>query len=84
MFDDIREEVLTIMEAGLKSDQTFSVGMMVRVEEFAEEYKDTSHTYILSLLEDIRQKLAVIFEKFVVSSPPMFFSSEVVDSLIIG
>ncbi|TPX63540.1 hypothetical protein SpCBS45565_g06534 [Spizellomyces sp. 'palustris'] len=64
IFDDVREEILLILDAGLKGDQTFAVGMMVRVEEYIDEYKDTCHTYNLLLLEEINKKLVSMFERF--------------------
>ncbi|TPX59726.1 hypothetical protein PhCBS80983_g02258 [Powellomyces hirtus] len=64
LFDESKEGVISLVEAGLKGDQTYAIGMMVRAEEYMEEYKDTAHTYNLSLLEKVNEKLVAVFDKF--------------------
>ncbi|KAJ3295740.1 Exocyst complex component 1 [Borealophlyctis nickersoniae] len=65
MFQDLREEMLTMIESSLKYDQTYAVSIMVRIEEYIDEHKNTGHTYIVALLDGVHKKLTSIFEKFV-------------------
>ncbi|KAI9092400.1 exocyst complex component Sec3-domain-containing protein [Phlyctochytrium arcticum] len=64
IFDDVREEIILVLEAGLKTDQTYAVGMLVRVQHLGDDYKDTCHTYVILLLEDIGKRITAVFDKF--------------------
>ncbi|KAJ3219492.1 Exocyst complex component 1 [Dinochytrium kinnereticum] len=65
LFDDIREDIITVVEAGLKYDQTFVVGMMSRVEECKREFETTAYFYVHSYLEAILMRLAHLLDKFI-------------------
>ncbi len=53
------------MEAGLKYDQSYSVGMMAQVEYHLKEYQKTCHVYVVNLLEALLRKANLTFEKFI-------------------
>ncbi|KAJ3159822.1 Exocyst complex component 1 [Geranomyces michiganensis] len=64
LFDETKEGIISLLENGLKGDTTFAVGMIVQVEDFLEEFKNTCHTYIQTMLEQLNEKLVALFEKF--------------------
>ncbi|KAJ3151312.1 Exocyst complex component 1 [Geranomyces variabilis] len=64
LFDETKEGIISLLDNGLRSDATFAVGMIVHIEDFIEEFKNTCHTYIQTMLENLNEKLAAIFEKF--------------------
>ncbi|KAI9015084.1 exocyst complex component Sec3-domain-containing protein [Gaertneriomyces semiglobifer] len=65
MFEGVREEILDVLDAGVKADYTFAIGMMARLEPFTQDYQDTSHTYVLLLLEEIQKRLQELWDKFI-------------------
>ncbi|KAK6096096.1 hypothetical protein MT418_003971 [Batrachochytrium dendrobatidis] len=66
IFEDTREQLLGTIESGLKYDQSFSVGMMVHIEFYTKEYANTSHVFVINLLENLQKRTSAIFEKFVI------------------
>ncbi|KAJ3364894.1 Exocyst complex component 1 [Kappamyces sp. JEL0680] len=65
LFEDIRDMLNAVIEAGLKNDQSHSVGMLAHIEFHTKEYHKTCHIYIINLLEALSRKVNVVFEKFV-------------------
>ncbi|KAI8851591.1 exocyst complex component Sec3-domain-containing protein [Chytridium lagenaria] len=63
LFDDIREELVSVMESGLKYDQTFVVGMMARVEECKKDFEGTAYFYLVSFLDSIMMRLAALLDR---------------------
>ena len=53
------------MEAGLKYDQSCSVGMMAQIEYHLKEYQKTCHIFVVNLLEALLRKANLTFEKFI-------------------
>ncbi|KAI8826808.1 exocyst complex component Sec3-domain-containing protein [Fimicolochytrium jonesii] len=64
IFNDVRAEVLGTLDFALKGDQTYAIGMMVAVEDFVDDYKETCHSYLMEVLDDINKKVGGVFEKF--------------------
>ncbi|KAJ3320672.1 hypothetical protein HDV06_005080 [Boothiomyces sp. JEL0866] len=65
VFQEVRDLILSNIDAGLKYDQSYSVGMMVNIEYHIRENQNTCHTYILNLLDSLSRKVNISFEKFV-------------------
>ncbi|KAJ3080543.1 hypothetical protein HK102_002976 [Quaeritorhiza haematococci] len=65
IFSDVREDLFSLIDAGLKHDQSYAVGMMVRLEEFMKDTESTGHTFVNALLGAVQKKLWAVFEKFV-------------------
>ncbi|KAJ3100932.1 Exocyst complex component 1 [Phlyctochytrium planicorne] len=65
LFDDIREDIIAIVEAGIKYDQTFIVGMMSRVEECKKDFETTAYFYVVVYLESILNRLAALLDRFI-------------------
>ncbi|KAJ3254540.1 hypothetical protein HK103_007094 [Boothiomyces macroporosus] len=65
VFQEVRDLVMANIDAGLKHDQSYSVGMMVNIEYHLRENQNTCHTYILNLLDSLSRKVNILFEKFV-------------------
>ncbi|KAJ3276670.1 hypothetical protein HDV01_004203 [Terramyces sp. JEL0728] len=65
VFQEVRDLILANIDAGLKYDQSYSVGMMVNIEYHLRENQQTCHTYILNLLDSLSRKVNIAFEKFV-------------------
>ncbi|KAL2918232.1 hypothetical protein HK105_202159 [Polyrhizophydium stewartii] len=66
IFEEVREQLLATVESGLRHDQSYSVGMMVHIEFYSKEYANTSHAFVINLLESLQKRASTIFEKFVV------------------
>ncbi|KAH6589898.1 hypothetical protein BASA61_005440 [Batrachochytrium salamandrivorans] len=66
IFEDTREQLVSTIESGLKYDQSFSVGMLVHIEFYSKEYANTSHVFVINLLESLQKRAATIFDKFIV------------------
>ena len=66
LFESVRDMFSTLIDNGLKLDQSFSVGMMTQIEYHAREYQKSCHAFSFSLLDFLSKKLYIIFEKFVV------------------
>lgn len=69
MFGKVKEEFLALIDVGLKTDQTFAVGILVRTEEYIKETESSSSSFVLNILNGIFKKATLIFEKFVVCLP---------------
>ncbi|KAJ3329805.1 hypothetical protein HDU76_007107 [Blyttiomyces sp. JEL0837] len=65
IFGDIRDLVHPFIDSCLKYDVTFSVGMMVRIEECIKGYENSAYTFLLVHLETVLSKLNTSFERFV-------------------
>lgn len=64
-FDHLKENLVSVIDLGLKYDVTFCIGMMVSIEANQKEYYNTCHSFVLSLLEYLHKKVEIHFEKFV-------------------
>lgn len=65
LFENVRDNLLGVMDAGLKYDQSYAVGMMVRIESHMREYQKTCHIFIVNLLDALLRKASLVLEKFV-------------------
>jgi exocyst complex component 1 len=65
LFEGIREMLMSVVDSGLKFEQSHSVGMMVKIEYHSKEYQKTSHTYVLNLLDSLLKRVLVTFDKFI-------------------
>ncbi|KAI8916885.1 exocyst complex component Sec3-domain-containing protein [Entophlyctis helioformis] len=66
IFEDVREQLLSTIEGGLKYDQSYAVGMLVHVEFYMKDYSNTSHVFVINMLESLQKRASHMFEKFVV------------------
>ncbi|KAJ3103895.1 hypothetical protein HDU96_009117, partial [Phlyctochytrium bullatum] len=62
---DIQEDLIALMESGLKYDQTFVVGMMARTEECKIDYESTAYQYVVHYLDGLSNRLAGLFDRFI-------------------
>ncbi|KAI9205813.1 exocyst complex component Sec3-domain-containing protein [Polychytrium aggregatum] len=65
MFSEAKEFLSNMIEAAIKYDQTFSVGMMVRIEEHMKETDSAAYSLLFETLDAVHKKASSIFEKFV-------------------
>ena len=65
LFEDIRDMLMSVLDAGLKFEHSNSVGMMVKIEYHFKEYQKTCHLYVCNLLESLLKKVLVTFDKFI-------------------
>jgi hypothetical protein len=69
VFDEFFDESLAFVDAALKYDQTFAVGMMSTIENLLLAYDKSAYTCLLNHLDNVFAKLVNIFDRFVVSRP---------------
>ena len=67
VFEDVREFLTSMVDAGLKYDATYSIGMLVHIEFYLKEYTNTSHVFLINALESLQRKTSQVYEKFVVT-----------------
>jgi hypothetical protein len=65
LFEGIRDSVISVMDTGLKHDQSYAVGMMVQIEYHQREYSKTSHIFIVQFLDALLRKTTLVLEKFI-------------------
>jgi hypothetical protein len=66
LFGNVKDLLHSIVDSGLKYDQSYSVGMMVQIEYYVREYEKTCHKFILQILDSLLRRTALVLEKFVV------------------
>jgi len=64
IFEEFKNELINIADAGTQYDPTFSIGMMVRLENLLREYKNTDQNYIYSIVEAAFKHLVVVFDSY--------------------
>ncbi|KAJ3412241.1 hypothetical protein HDV05_001052 [Chytridiales sp. JEL 0842] len=65
IYDEFFDESSVFIEAALKYDQTFAIGMLVKVEELLCIYDKSAYTCLLNHLDNVFAKLGNIFERFI-------------------
>jgi hypothetical protein len=66
LFTNVKEQLQSVVDTGLKHDQSYSIGMMVQIENHQRDLGKTCHTYIINLLEVLLRKITFTFDKFIV------------------
>ena len=67
MFDDLHENFSTLLDAGLKYDQSYAVAAFSYMENFMSEHADSSYILVYNFCDAFYKKCVVVYEKFVVS-----------------
>lgn len=66
LFTNLKDEITSVIDLGVKVDQSVSLGMASRTEEQLKETENTANVWLNLLLNNIHKKLLSIFNKFVV------------------
>jgi len=64
IFEDFKNELINITDAGTQFDPTFSIGMMVRLEGLLRDYKNTDQQYVYTVVESVFKHLVVVFDSY--------------------
>ncbi len=65
IFDSSADLIQSIVDNNLKSDPSFSVGVLIHTEYYMQKYKSTFNNYLNNFLETLNKKLMNIFDKFI-------------------
>ncbi|KAG4107324.1 hypothetical protein H8356DRAFT_1268497 [Neocallimastix lanati (nom. inval.)] len=64
IFEEFKNELINIADAGTQYDPTFSIGMMVRLESILRDYKNTDQHFIYTTVESVFKHLVVVFDSY--------------------
>ncbi|ORX50398.1 hypothetical protein BCR36DRAFT_327222 [Piromyces finnis] len=64
IFENFKNELINIVDAGSQHDPTFAIGMMVRLECLLRDYKNTDQNYIYTIVEYVFKHLVVVFDSY--------------------
>ena len=67
IFEEFKNELINIADAGTQYDPTFSIGMMVRLESILRDYKNTDQHFIYTTVESVFKHLVVVFDSYMVN-----------------
>jgi len=66
IFEEFKNELVNIADAGTQHDPTFAIGMMVRLESLLRDYKNTDQHYVYTIIESVFKHLVLVFDSYMV------------------
>jgi sigma54-dependent transcription regulator len=65
MFNVTKGQIYSLIDFALRSDSSYSLGMMVQAECCKKDYESSGHVHVISLLDEVYQVSASKFKMFI-------------------